>query len=558
VSVIPSLFRIMALRDADSLLLETGQVPEMRRRGRSEKMAMPALEPELIEGFVHQVTTEADRASLDQSSIAVTFADGEGAAYTISIHRAQRGGAAGYQLVARRTALASKAAGGPAAPAGAASPSLLHAPAGEDARAPSTHGAAAATAGASGGGSGGSARGAAERVAEAAPSARVGWQGGGGAGGEGGREALRGGWSGGARGGASPSELLGPSLIAAIAEARQRGASDLFLSTGKAPRLRISGALEGLHGDELDEQELVALHAALAGGHHGVARHGDLGSADFAVEVHGVRARCNVFAHEGGVGLAVRLLRDEPPSLAELGLPPMVATAVEHREGLVLVCGPTGSGKSTTCAALVRQLDEARAVHVITLEDPIEYRLSPRRGLVHQRELGTHVSSFAAGLRAALRESPDVILLGELRDAETVAAALTAAETGHLVLATMHAPNAAGAVDRILDTFDEGRQRQARTQLAGSLRMVITQQLLARQGGGRVAAAEVVPVTPAVANIIRKGELQTLATAIQSGREAGMIPFERSLAQLVQRKLVSEAEARRVAPDPQLLRAQLV
>ncbi len=534
----------MTLRDADSLLLETGQVPEMRRRGRSEKMAMPALEAELIEEFVHQVTTESDRASLDQSSIAVTFVDGEGAAYTISIHRAQRGGN-GYQLVARRTALASKGAGAAGASTGGAGaaavalavvkggreasdaasarPSLLHMPQ-ADARTALLGGEEPA------GRSGEAASRAPVAPAYAPPSVPA--------------------WAG------APSELVGPSVAAAILEARQRGASDLFLSSGRSPRLRISGALEGLHGDELDERELWTLHGALTGGRP-TARHGDAGSADFAVEVQGVRARCNVFSHEGGVGLAVRILRDDPPSLAELGLPPVVATAVEHREGLVLVCGPTGSGKSTTCAALVQQLDQARGVHLITIEDPIEYRLVPRRGLVHQRELGTHVSSFAAGLRAALRESPDVILLGELRDAETIAAALTAAETGHLVLATMHAPNAAGAVDRILDAFEEGRQRQVRTQLAGSLRMVITQQLLARQGGGRVVAAEVVPVTPAVANIIRKGELQTLATAIQSGREAGMIPLERSLAQLVQRKLVSEAEAKRAAQDAQLLRAQL-
>jgi twitching motility protein PilT len=217
-----------------------------------------------------------------------------------------------------------------------------------------------------------------------------------------------------------------------VLEARQRGASDLFLSTERPPRLRVAGQLEPLAHPDLDEAalepELRALHAALAGA--GAARHGDAGSADFAIDVHGVRARCNVFAHLDGVGLAVRLLRDDPPGLGELGLPPGVAGAVEHRDGLVLVCGPTGAGKSTTCAALLRQLDALRPAHVITLEDPIEYRLRSRRGLIHQRELGTHTSSFAAGLRAALRESPDVILLGELRDAETVAAALTAAETG--------------------------------------------------------------------------------------------------------------------------------
>lgn len=530
----------MALRDADSLHLESGQVPQLRRRGKVEPMAMPALEPELIAGFVAQVTTEADRGSLDGSSVAVTYVDGEGAAYTVTIHQTQQVPAA-YQLVARRTALAKSGKG------------------------PVAGGQASSTAG-----GGGSAPVAADPVAATARSAAAGAGGGGGGGDDG---AMRAPASASAAGAAraasaagaawapsrSASELVGPGLAVAIAGARDRGASDVFLSTGRSPRLRVDGALLAMPGfgeghGELDD-ELRALHAALAGASPSATR--DAGSADFSVEVHGGRARCNVFAHLEGVGLAVRLLRDDPPTLAELGLPPQVASAVEHREGLVLVCGPTGSGKSTTCAALLRQLDQARAAHVITLEDPIEYRLTARRGLVHQRELGTHASSFAAGLRAALREAPDAILLGELRDAETVAAALTAAETGHLVLATMHAPNAAGAIDRILDTFDEGRQRQARTQLAGALRLVVTQLLLPRQGGGRVVAAEVVPITPAVANIIRKGELQTLATAIQSGREAGMIPLERSLAQLVQRHQISEAEARRVAQDPQLLRAQL-
>jgi twitching motility protein PilT len=190
---------------------------------------------------------------------------------------------------------------------------------------------------------------------------------------------------------------------------------------------------------------------------------------------------------------------------------------------------------------------------VITLEDPIEARFTPRRCLVHQRELGTHVPTFAIGLRAALREAPDVILLGELRDRETLAAALTAADTGHLVLATLHAPSAVGAVDRIIDAFPEGQQRQIRVQLAASLRAIVTQYLLPRRDGGRVAAVEFVLVTPAVANIIRKGDLHTLPTAIQSGRDAGMIPLERSLAKLVDEGSVTREAVKRVAVDHDLL-----
>lgn len=510
----------MSLRDADSLHLESAKIPELRRRGRSEPMAMPELEPQLVEDFVHRVTSETDREMLGAGSVAVTFADPDGGAYTVSIHRA----ATGYQLVARRAAL-----GRPAGKAASAS--------GAEAPGPEVSKAASPTA----------ARAVAPAQHEPHHEVPDDAQG----------EAP---WRA-ARRGPPPQLTAGPALAQAVLEAARRGASDLFLSTHAAPRLRVNGALEALAGVTVADDELAALFAAAAGAPAAVlarsASPSGQGSVDFALQVEAVRVRCNAFSHTGGLGLAVRLLAEEPPPLADLGLPPGVADALTHREGLVLVCGPTGSGKSTTLAALVQRLDSLRAAHVITLEDPVEYRLRARRGLIHQRELGADFSTFAGGLRAALRESPDVILLGELRDAESVAAALTAAETGHLVLATMHAPGAAGAVERILDIFDERRQRQVRTQLAGALRLVVTQLLLPRQGGGRVAAAEVVPVTPAVANIIRKGELQTLATAIQSGRDVGMVPLERSLAQLVQRGLVSEAEARRAATDGLLLRAQL-
>jgi twitching motility protein PilT len=278
-------------------------------------------------------------------------------------------------------------------------------------------------------------------------------------------------------------------------------------------------------------------------------------STDHGLEIAGTRLRINVFDHLGGFGVAARLIRDRVPTLAELALPPELLSIVDQRDGLVLVCGPTGSGKSTTLAALIDQLDQRRAAHVITLEDPIEYRFEGRRCLIHQREVGTHVPSFAAGLRAALREAPDVILLGELRDRETIAAALTAAETGHLVLATLHAPNAAGAIDRMIDAFPDIQQRQIRWQLAAVLRTVITQYLLPRRDGGRAVAAEVVPVTTAVANIIRKGELHTLPTAIQSGRDAGMIPLERSLARLVESGAVAPQVVKRVAADHDLLAA---
>src|SRR3569623_549725 len=341
-------------------------------------------------------------------------------------------------------------------------------------------------------------------------------------------------------GGHSSSAALAALLQQAVAVAAERGASDLFVSTGRGASIKRDGRLETIDV-AIDDEQLAACVSELARG----------GSADLSMECGGVRLRVNAFGHLAGHAVAARLIQDSVPGIAELGLPEELASLVELRDGLVVVCGPTGSGKSTPLAALVDLLDQRRAAHVITLEDPIEYRFAARRSLIHQRELGTHMPTFADGLRAALREAPDAILLGELRDRETISAALTAAETGHLVLATLHAPSAAGAIDRIVDAFPETQARQTRGQLAGCLRAVVTQYLLPKRSGGRALAVELVPVTPAVANIIRNGELQTLATAIQSGRDAGMLPLERSRAR--REGVVAPQVLRRVAADHDLL-----
>jgi twitching motility protein PilT len=337
-------------------------------------------------------------------------------------------------------------------------------------------------------------------------------------------------------------ERLAQLLAAPIAVGGGRGASDVFVSTGQQTRARVDGRLEAIDAT-VDDDELRACVAALGG------------EADLSIDVGEVRVRLGAFEHSNGAAIAARIIRDRVPSLAELALPPELGPVVEQRDGLVLVCGPTGSGTSTTLASLIDLLDQRTSAHVITLEDPIEYRFTARRSLIHQRELGVHFPTFARGLRAALRESPDVILLGELRDTETISAALTAAETGHLVLATLHAPNAAGAIDRIIDAFPETAQRQVRTQLAQVLRTVITQFLLPRRDGGRAPALELVPVTNAVSNIIRKGDLHTLPTAIQSGRDAGMIPLEKSLAKLLDAGIVSPQAVKRIAADLDLLQA---
>ncbi len=486
-SAIVSLLRVMTLRDADSITLEGGKVPSLRRRGQVEPMAMPALESGLVDAFAAPLV---DGKALDAGPVMVTFTDPDGATYPITVEKLPTG----MKLVVRKPAPPKKAAPPPAAP--------VLPPAQHRALPVSPPAAAIRT------------------VAE--PSIEAGEAGGD------------------ARG------MVARLLTGHVAVARERGASDVLLSTGQPPHARVDGRVEPLDGGVSDE-ELAACAAQFAGE---VGINGDL-----SVDVDGSRVRVNVFDHLGGVGIAARIIRDTVPTLSQLDLPPELATIVELRDGLVLVCGPTGSGKSTTLAALIAMLDQRRAAHVVTLEDPVEYRFQPRRCLIHQRELGTHIPTVAAGIRAALREAPDVIVVGEMRDKETIAAALTAAETGHLVLATLHAPSAAGAVDRIIDVFPDSGQRQIRTQLAASLRTVVTQYLLPRRDGGRAAADELEPVTYAVSNIIRKGDLHTLPTAIQSGRDAGMIPLERSLAKLIDNGIVAPKVVQKVAADHDLLQA---
>jgi twitching motility protein PilT len=490
-SAIVSLLRVMTLRDAEAITLEADKVPSLRRRGQVEPMAMPALDAKMLADFAAPLVAGK---SLDDGPLMVSFGDAEGLTYPITVEKT----AAGLRLVIRRPA--------PARPTRPVPPPPAVVPANRPATTTSAPAAATASAAAP-----------VTVVAPVAPEHDRG-------------KAL---------------EAMQRLLAMPIAIAHERGASDVVLSTAQAPRVRVDGRLEMLD-IAIDDGELAACVHALAGDGAGV-------SADLSLDLDGVRVRVNAFDHLGGCAIAARLVREQVPSLADLALPAELGAVVDQRDGLVLVCGPTGSGKSTTLASLIDLLDQRRAAHVITLEDPIEYRFATRRCLIHQRELGTHIPSFAAGLRAALREAPDVILLGELRDRDTIAAALTAAETGHLVLATLHAPSAAGAIDRVIDAFPDSQQRQIRHQLAACLRTVVTQFLLPRRDGGRAPAIELVPVTPAVCNIIRKGDLHTLPTAIQSGRDAGMVPLERSLARLIDSGAVAPKVVQRMAADHDLL-----
>ncbi|MDY0003742.1 MAG: PilT/PilU family type 4a pilus ATPase [Polyangia bacterium] len=349
-----------------------------------------------------------------------------------------------------------------------------------------------------------------------------------------------------------------PALLGLLCDAQAKGASDLFLSTGRPARWRIGGQLSALEDIVPVEGELEAMLGEqltpLAS-----ARLAEHGSVDIAFGLPApaggptLRFRVSLFEEDGGLVAAFRVLGPRAPTVEELNLPPSILRLVEHRHGLVLMVGPTGSGKSSTLSALIEQLNGTVARHVITIEDPIELRYVPRRCLIHQREVGAHVSSFADGIRSALRSSPDVILVGEMRDPETIAAALTAAETGHLVLSTLHCGTAGMAVDRIVDAFPEARQNQVRLQLADVLRSVVSQRLLPAVRGGLVPALEILHVTRAVGALIREGRGHQVASLIQTGREAGMVPLERSLAELVRAGRVSTAVAMEAAEDPAAL-----
>ena len=351
------------------------------------------------------------------------------------------------------------------------------------------------------------------------------------------------------------------SLESLVVAALDRGASDIILSEGRSPRLRFAGQLESEDGPVTTAQDIETFLAAHMTSETR-ARFDETGSADLACTLDTAeeprRFRANLFRHQAGLCLTLRPIRDRIPSLEELGLPRSLASLGALLDGLVLLNGPAGSGKSTTLAALVSEINRTRATHVITLEDPIEYLHTPQRSLIHQREVGSHVESFSSGLRAALRESPDVILVGEMRDLETISLALTAAETGHLVLSTLHSGTGAMAIDRIIDVFPDAQQAQVRTQLASVLRAVVTQRLLpSTEPGGRVPAVEVLRTSYAIAAQIRESKTHQLATQIQLGQDEGMIPLERSLVDLVRTGRITRETALAAARSPEDLQRWL-
>ncbi len=332
-----------------------------------------------------------------------------------------------------------------------------------------------------------------------------------------------------------------------------RGASDLHLSVGSKPAIRVHGHIQRL--DEFEtlkpddtQQLLYQILSSEQQKNFEIKR-----QLDFAYGVPGLaRFRVNVYFQRGSLGGAFRLIPEAIKTLEELGLPSSLHELAQKPRGLVLVTGPTGSGKSTTLASLIDEVNRTRAEHILTIEDPVEFVHRHKKCIVNQREIGFDAPNFAEGLRAALRQDPDVILVGEMRDLETIATALTAAETGHLVLGTLHTQSASSTVDRIIDVFAPAQQEQVRMQIAGSLQGIVTQALLpTSDGGGRVPALEILLPDDATRNLIRQGKVEQIYTIMQTGTQRGMQTMEQSLAELTLRHVISleTALSRSSRPD---------
>ena len=515
-AVVDSLLKLIESQGAEALVFAPGQPPALEKGGEPRALSMPDPGPEFLEAIVDETLSEAEREVLRGGAPVQSTYEAGGTVYYVRVDAR----ADGPRLAFRRSPPDddSKATATVTTPA---SPSPAPAPASSPAAAapslvPVTPTPAIGTA-----------------PAPTVPTLA----------------AISG-----------PPLSPGP-LAPVLQRAAHELASDILISSGRVVRLRVGGHIVEASPTRLDDEAILKFVGPVLG----PSQHDELsrtGSVDLALQVTTagapMRFRGNLFRQHGGLGLALRPIRRDPPTLHRLNLPPELMTLAYPRSGLVLVTGTAGSGKSTTLVALIEHLNQTSTKHIITLEDPIEYEYELRGCLIHQRQIGIHVDAFSTGLRAALRESPDVILVGEMRDHATISAALTAAETGHLVLSTLHTAGAAMAVDRIIDVFPQYQQAQVRFQLSAVLRAVLTQRLLpSDRSGGLLPMVELLRVNTAVAAKIRDGRGHQLQSEIQKGRGEGMISFEASLAEHVRAGRLGRDAALEHADDPSIFRQHL-
>ncbi len=328
-------------------------------------------------------------------------------------------------------------------------------------------------------------------------------------------------------------------LKAYFKEALKKDASDLHLVGGELPTLRIEGELQEIDKKPLANKELETAILGLLSKDQ-ATKYSEEKELDFSYEFDGVRFRVNLHQEQDNIGLAARVIPAEVPTPEDLHFEPTLLEFGKLLDGLVLVTGPTGCGKSTTIASLIEEINKTRKAHIVTIEDPTEFVFKDKKSLIEQREVGRDTKSFASALKHVLRQDPNVIFVGEMRDPETIATVLTAAETGHLVFSTLHTSSAAEAIERIVDVFEGGKQKQVLTQLSSVLRGVVAQQLIPAKDGGRAPAREILINTPAVANLIRENSISQIKSAIQTGAKDGMVTMENSIKQLIKEGWVTE------------------
>lgn len=349
-----------------------------------------------------------------------------------------------------------------------------------------------------------------------------------------------------------------PSLEELLTLGKERNASDVHITVGVPPKMRVNGQLLTTEYDRLLPPDTKAYLSEIMDERQ-MEKFEETGEYDMSFSIRNLgRYRVNAFMQRGSVAIALRLVGTEVPDPVSLGVPPSVIDLYTRKRGLILVTGPTGSGKSTTLAGIIDKINNNREAHIITLEDPIEYLHQHKKSIVNQREIGLDSHTYANALRAALREDPDVILVGEMRDFETISVAITAAETGHLVLSTLHTIGAASTVDRVIDVFPPHQQQQIRVQFANVLEAVVSQQLIpTADGKGRVAAFEVLHSNHAVRNLIREGKSHQLMSVMQTNRKMGMMPMDEAIQQLYMSGRISRDMAIQFAVDPDAMEGKV-